>query len=159
MCGHIFVDNLDFHSWKFHKRICDCQKSLFHNSLISNSHIAQTIITITLVCSCIELNNTCHLTWNNQYTWNDKITEIYFFNVQGAYGPMALRRRNSLDVMRAINSKRWYVLTPHEGGIRSECSQITKKWILIKFVAITALESRREWNEISIEFELRWKNR
>ena len=27
------------------------------------------------------------------------------------------------------------------------------------FVAITVLESRWEWNEISIEFELRWKNR
>ena len=27
------------------------------------------------------------------------------------------------------------------------------------FVAITVLESRREWNEISIEFELRWQNR
>ena len=28
-----------------------------------------------------------------------------------------------------------------------------------KFVAITVLESRWEWNEISIEFELRWKRR
>ena len=27
------------------------------------------------------------------------------------------------------------------------------------FVAITVLESRWEWNDISIEFELRWKNR
>ena len=27
------------------------------------------------------------------------------------------------------------------------------------FVTITVLESRWEWNEISIEFELRWKNR
>ena len=27
------------------------------------------------------------------------------------------------------------------------------------FVAITVLELRWEWNEISIEFELRWKNR
>ena len=27
------------------------------------------------------------------------------------------------------------------------------------FVAITLLESTWEWNEISIEFELRWKNR
>ena len=27
------------------------------------------------------------------------------------------------------------------------------------FVAITVLESRWDWNEISIEFELRWKNR
>ena len=27
------------------------------------------------------------------------------------------------------------------------------------FVAITALESIWEWNELSIEFELRWKNR
>ena len=27
------------------------------------------------------------------------------------------------------------------------------------FVVITVLESRWEWNEISIEFELRWKNR
>ena len=28
-----------------------------------------------------------------------------------------------------------------------------------KFVAITELEWRWEWNEISFEFELRWKNR
>ena len=27
------------------------------------------------------------------------------------------------------------------------------------FITITVLESRWEWNEISIEFELRWKNR
>ena len=27
------------------------------------------------------------------------------------------------------------------------------------FVAITVLESRWEWNDISIKFELRWKNR
>ena len=27
------------------------------------------------------------------------------------------------------------------------------------FAAVTVLESRWEWNEISIEFELRWKNR
>ena len=27
------------------------------------------------------------------------------------------------------------------------------------FVAITLLDSRWEWNEISIEFEMRWKNR
>ena len=27
------------------------------------------------------------------------------------------------------------------------------------FVAITVVESKCEWNEISIEFELRWKNR